>query len=189
MEYLEKLRDDIGIKALLNHYKWSIPNLIELSPLEHTILGYNRNKGETIALRLRTSDFQGFIHYPEVKRVMIHELAHMVYSEHNADFHQFNRLLTQQVKEFDWTKSQGYTLQDGKVRNYNNNSYTTSAQSSSSVFNASNGKRLGGGDNFPTSRQYEAMREKMLKAAEKRLSKEEREVTEGCGSAPSNIKD
>jgi hypothetical protein len=58
--------------------KWSVGELIELTPFEASILGYNRNAGQLIALRLRTDDLSGFRHYDSVRKVLLHELTHNV---------------------------------------------------------------------------------------------------------------
>lgn len=75
---LERLKNDKGIIGIMNLHKWQVGALIELSPAQKTILGYNRNKGELIALRLRTDDLEGFRHYDAVRKVLLHELAHNV---------------------------------------------------------------------------------------------------------------
>ncbi|KAF9181855.1 hypothetical protein BGZ51_005135 [Haplosporangium sp. Z 767] len=79
----------------------------KLSPAEKTILGYNRNKGELIALRLRTDDLEGFRHYDAVRKVLLHELAHNVWSEHDDNFHALNRQLNKEVQKLDWTAQNG----------------------------------------------------------------------------------
>lgn len=58
--------------------KWSVGELIELTPFEASILGYNRNAGQLIALRLRTDDLSGFRHYDSIRKVLLHELTHNV---------------------------------------------------------------------------------------------------------------
>lgn len=75
---LERLKNDRGIIGIMKLHKWQVGALIELSPAQKTILGYNRNKGELIALRLRTDDLEGFRHYDAVRKVLLHELAHNV---------------------------------------------------------------------------------------------------------------
>ena len=50
------------------------------------ILGYNVNAGQEISLRLRTDDLRGFRRYDRIRETLCHELAHMVHSEHNANF-------------------------------------------------------------------------------------------------------
>ncbi|KAK9762140.1 hypothetical protein K7432_012420 [Basidiobolus ranarum] len=96
-ELLQKLKDDIGVREIMKKYKWSVGSLIELSPLERTILGYNRNKGETVAIRLRTDDLEGFRSYDMLLKVLLHELTHMVWSEHDENFHQLDRKLNKEV--------------------------------------------------------------------------------------------
>lgn len=111
LAYLHRLAEDRGIVAVMAKYQWRIGLLKELHPIKDSaILGYNRNKGQVIALRLRTNDFSGFRNYSEVKRVLIHELSHMVHSDHNNEFKTLNSELTGAVLELDWTKTKGYTL-------------------------------------------------------------------------------
>ncbi len=78
IEILERFRDDSGIQHIMEKYKWNVSVLKEIHPNhESTILGYNQNKGQAIALLLRTDDLKGFRAYDMVKKVLIHELAHM----------------------------------------------------------------------------------------------------------------
>ncbi|KAF9191343.1 hypothetical protein BGZ50_009461 [Haplosporangium sp. Z 11] len=104
---LERLKRDKGIIGIMKLHKWQVGSLIELSPAEKTILGYNRNKGELIALRLRTDDLEGFRHYDAVRKVLLHELAHNVWSEHDDNFHALNRQLNKEVQKLDWTAQNG----------------------------------------------------------------------------------
>ncbi|KAI8602315.1 WLM domain-containing protein [Dissophora ornata] len=107
---LERLKHDKGILGIMNLHKWQVGSLIELSPAEKTILGYNRNKGELIALRLRTDDLEGFRHYDAVRKVLLHELAHNVWSEHDENFHALNRQLNKEVQQLDWTAQGGNSV-------------------------------------------------------------------------------
>ncbi|CAO3567769.1 unnamed protein product [Mortierella alpina] len=104
---LERLKRDKGILGIMKLHKWQVGSLIELSPAEKAILGYNRNKGELIALRLRTDDLEGFRHYDAVRKVLLHELAHNVWSEHDENFHALNRQLNKEVQQLDWTAQGG----------------------------------------------------------------------------------
>ncbi|PQE12874.1 wlm domain-containing protein [Rutstroemia sp. NJR-2017a BBW] len=63
LQFLQRLKDDAGIKASMRKHKFSVPLLTEMNPVEHTTsthegtsrtLGLNRNQGEVIELRLRT---------------------------------------------------------------------------------------------------------------------------------------
>jgi hypothetical protein len=47
------------------------------------LLGLNKNKGEEILLRLRTSDLKGFRPVYAIMETLIHELCHIVHSEHD----------------------------------------------------------------------------------------------------------
>jgi len=42
-------------------------------------------------------DFSGFRYYDSIKKVLLHELAHMVHDDHNTAFHEFNRDLTKEA--------------------------------------------------------------------------------------------
>ncbi|KAF9913053.1 hypothetical protein EC991_005921 [Linnemannia zychae] len=110
---LERLKNDKGIIGIMKLHKWQVGALIELSPAEKTILGYNRNKGELIALRLRTDDLEGFRHYDAVRKVLLHELAHNVWSEHDDNFHALNRQLNKEVQQLDWTAQGGSRVSSG----------------------------------------------------------------------------
>lgn len=75
---LHRVRTDIGVAFIMKKYKWKVTLLLELHPIDDaSILGFNRNKGEVIALRLRTDDLCGFRTFDSIRRVMLHELAHM----------------------------------------------------------------------------------------------------------------
>ncbi|KAJ2510369.1 hypothetical protein GGI11_005515 [Coemansia sp. RSA 2049] len=106
---LRKLASDEGVKQLMKKHKYAVGVLRELHPFERTILGYNRNRGQVIALRLRTDDLDGFRDYQAVRLVLMHELAHMVWDEHDANFNALNSQHCREVVELDWTR-RGRTL-------------------------------------------------------------------------------
>ena len=45
-----------------------------------------------------------------IKSVLLHELAHMVHSEHDNNFHMLNRQLEKEAVQLDWTKSAGHRV-------------------------------------------------------------------------------
>jgi hypothetical protein len=47
--------------------------------IQARILGLNKNAGEEISLRLLTDDLEGTRLYREVRKVLLHELAHNVF--------------------------------------------------------------------------------------------------------------
>ncbi|KAJ2489126.1 hypothetical protein IWW37_004263 [Coemansia sp. RSA 2050] len=109
---LQRLARDEGVRGIMQKRQYSVGVLRELHPNERTILGYNRNRGQVIALRLRTDDLEGFRDYTDVRKVLMHELAHMVWDEHDERFHRLNRELCQELDELDWTR-RGQTVGGG----------------------------------------------------------------------------
>ena len=94
--------------------QYSVGALIELHPLtDASILGYNQNHGQVIAIRLRTDDLTGFRNYNDILKVMVHELAHMKFSEHDNQFKELNSLHARELKELDWRQSKGRRLVEG----------------------------------------------------------------------------
>lgn len=116
MEIMHKLASDPGIVAIMNKHHWRVGVMTEMAPVGYVgispkcILGFNKNKGEEVSLRLRTDDLKGFRKYESIKKTLLHELAHMVHSEHDADFYALNKQLNEEAISLDWTKSGGHSL-------------------------------------------------------------------------------
>lgn len=109
LSILQQLKADPGIIYIMNKNKWNIALLSEMSPItQPTLLGYNMNKGQKIALRLRTDDMEGFRYFTDIRRVLVHELTHMVYGEHDSNFWKLCREL-----ELEVNKQQGRSLYEG----------------------------------------------------------------------------
>ncbi|GAA5798671.1 hypothetical protein HPULCUR_004076 [Helicostylum pulchrum] len=176
---LERLRDDRGIRAIMADRKWSVGELIELTPFEASILGYNRNAGQLIALRLRTDDLSGFRHYDSVRKVLLHELTHNVWGDHDDNFHALNRQLNKDVVSLDWTAHGAKTLGQGQF-------YTPEEEEEmeNDVSYESGTYRLGAGKKSTINLDTpELRRQRIAQAAQSRLTKkEEQEMDEGCGS-------
>jgi len=77
------------------------------------VLGYNINAGQEIALRLRTDDLRGFRGYARIRETLIHELTHIVWSEHDLRFKALNSELTVAAARADWTRGAARTLGGG----------------------------------------------------------------------------
>ncbi|OBZ83710.1 hypothetical protein A0J61_08243 [Choanephora cucurbitarum] len=137
--------------------RWSVGELIELTPFEASILDYNRNAGQLIALRLRTDDLSGFRHYDSIRKVLLHELTHNV---------------------LDWTAHGGHRLGQGDF-------YTPTDDEEEEVGGYVGGiRRLDGGNSEMLTDTPEARRQRLAAAALSRLTKkEEQEMDEGCGSS------
>ncbi|KAL6577497.1 hypothetical protein OROMI_009825 [Orobanche minor] len=119
LELLHKLASDPGIVAIMNKHRWRVGILTEMAPEGYVgvspkcILGFNKNHGEEISLRLRTDDLKGFRKYEKIKKTLLHELAHMVFSEHDSNFLALDSQLNKEAATLDWTKSRGHTLSGG----------------------------------------------------------------------------
>ncbi|KAL9618101.1 MAG: hypothetical protein Q9160_007171 [Pyrenula sp. 1 TL-2023] len=112
--FLERLRDDPGIKAAMRKHKFTVPLLTEMNPAEHTTresrtLGLNRNRGEVIELRLRTDAYDGYRDYKVIRKTLCHELAHCVFGEHDRDFWDLTGQIEREVERGDW-KSGGRSV-------------------------------------------------------------------------------
>lgn len=108
---LEKIRSDPAIRHVMQAHDWKVGILTELSPFERTILGFNKNKGMEISLRLRTDNLEGFRSYGSIRKVLIHELTHMEISEHDTSFNELNSKLTKQVLAYERKmREEGRTL-------------------------------------------------------------------------------
>ncbi|KAL1224879.1 hypothetical protein V5N11_016095 [Cardamine amara subsp. amara] len=123
LKRMHMLAADPGIIAVMNKHRWRVGIMTELAPVGYVgvspqcLLGFNKNQGEEISLRLRTDDLKGFRKYQSIKKTLLHELAHMVYSEHDDNFYALNSQLTKEAESLDWTKSMGHTLNGTKVMN------------------------------------------------------------------------
>ncbi|CAG8542394.1 462_t:CDS:2 [Ambispora gerdemannii] len=172
-QILERLSEDRGIRAIMERHKFSVGVLAELSPAEKDLLGYNQNKGQIITLRLRTDDLEGFRHYPAIRRVLLHELAHCVWTGHDENFHRLNRQLNKEVVELDWTQSAGH-----KIDHHEYYQPLDEEDSIDAAGYVGGTFRLGG----DAERMKESPRREILaQAATLRLTKEEEELDKGCG--------
>jgi hypothetical protein len=116
LRFLERLRDDAGIKAAMRTHKFSVPLLTEMDPAMHTTqesrtLGLNRNKGEVIELRLRTDAYDGYRDYTTIRNTLCHELAHNVWGPHDRNFWDLCKKIEREVLRDDW-KAGGRSVGD-----------------------------------------------------------------------------
>ncbi|KAJ0680739.1 putative WLM domain, PUB domain, Ubiquitin-like domain superfamily, PUB-like domain superfamily [Helianthus annuus] len=116
LRLMHTLAADRGIVAIMNKHKWRVGIMTEMAPEGYVgvspvcILGFNKNHGEEISLRLRTDDLKGFRKYQSIKKTLLHELAHMVHSEHDAKFYALDSQLNKEAEALDWTRSTGHSL-------------------------------------------------------------------------------
>lgn len=114
LRFLERLRDDAGIKAAMRTHKFSVPLLTEMDPAMHTThesrtLGLNRNQGEVIELRLRTDAYDGYRDYKTIRNTLCHELAHNVWGPHDRNFWDLCKKIEREVARDDW-RSGGHSV-------------------------------------------------------------------------------
>ncbi|XP_074272822.1 uncharacterized protein LOC141596515 isoform X2 [Silene latifolia] len=120
LKRMHMLAADPGIVAVMNKHRWRVGIMTEMAPEGYVgvspvcILGLNKNHGEEISLRLRTDDLKGFRKYASIKKTLLHELAHMVHSEHDENFYALDKQLNQEASALDWTQARSHTLADSQ---------------------------------------------------------------------------
>ncbi|KAH9612632.1 hypothetical protein KSS87_014600 [Heliosperma pusillum] len=116
LKRMHMLAADPGIVAIMNKHRWRVGIMTEMAPEGYVgispvcLLGLNKNHGEEISLRLRTDDLNGFRKYASIKKTLLHELAHMVHSEHDENFYALDKQLNQEAFALDWTLARSHTL-------------------------------------------------------------------------------
>ncbi|GAA6007915.1 hypothetical protein JCM10207_004922 [Rhodosporidiobolus poonsookiae] len=101
---LERLAADPAVLDVMRRHKFAVGVLTELHPLlQPTLLGLNTNAGEKVSLRLLTDSLDGCRAYSDVRRVLLHELAHNKWGPHDNNFKELNSLLNKEVAAFEST--------------------------------------------------------------------------------------
>lgn len=169
IEILTSLANDAGIRACMEKHRWTVGCLAEMYPKGNVgqdpvcVMGLNQNKGQKILLRLRTDDLKGFRKILSIRKVLYHELAHNVHSEHDIPFFQLMRQI------------------ENECNSHSSFSSTPSATAPSLAFVGGSG-RLGGSDTSEINASLLPTRELAARAALVRLSQEEEEICHHCGS-------
>ncbi|PQE33078.1 wlm domain-containing protein [Rutstroemia sp. NJR-2017a WRK4] len=193
LQFLQRLKDDAGIKAAMRKHKFSVPLLTEMNPVEHTTsthegtsrtLGLNRNQGEVIELRLRTDAYDGYRDYKTIRKTLCHELAHCVWGPHDRNFWNLCKEIEKEVEGADW-RSGGRAVGDqeeyygGEVDDHGG---WTGGEFVLGVGGAGGAESTGGG--VANAGQGMSRREILAKAAEERMRKvrEEHNAREGEGA-------
>ncbi len=120
MALLKRLATDRGVLAIMAKYKWKVGLLKEFPPADgkvgvdnQCLLGYNKNRGMEIGLRLRTDSLDGLRPFEVIMRTLLHELTHMVHDDHDINFRELCSKLTKERFKLDWTKQGGATAAGG----------------------------------------------------------------------------
>ncbi|EAT88081.2 hypothetical protein SNOG_04321 [Parastagonospora nodorum SN15] len=75
------------VKPMMRKRGWKVGTLAEFLPDEPQLLGLNINRTERILIRLRYHhDSRQFLSMEQVTDTLLHELSHIVFGPHNADF-------------------------------------------------------------------------------------------------------
>ncbi|EON99330.1 putative ubiquitin metalloprotease fusion protein [Phaeoacremonium minimum UCRPA7] len=118
--FLQRLKEDPGIRSAMRKHRFSVGLLTEMDPLSYTeashegttrVLGLNRNQGEVIELRLRTDAYDGYRDYRTIRKTLCHELAHNVHGPHDRNFWDLCHQIEREVDAGDW-KHGGRTVGD-----------------------------------------------------------------------------
>ena len=89
---LRRLADDRSLQKVMASHEFSVGLLAEMPPegmvgvSQSCLMGFNRNRGMEIHLRLRTDDWAGLRPYASIVDVLCHELAHNVHDDHDDNF-------------------------------------------------------------------------------------------------------
>ncbi|KAI8943616.1 hypothetical protein NX059_001604 [Plenodomus lindquistii] len=194
LRFLERLRDDEGIKAAMRTHKFSVPLLTEMDPAMHTTqesrtLGLNRNQGEVIELRLRTDAYDGYRDYKTIRNTLCHELAHNVWGPHDRNFWDLCKQIEREVARDDW-KSGGRSVGDveyyepgGEEEVHDHGGWTGGEFTLGGA--SSGGATAVGAGGASVSMGGLSRREVLAKAAEERMKRTKRaeEDTGGSGSS------
>lgn len=179
----------------MQKHRFSVGVLTELAPHEQPhLLGLNVGAGQAIKLRMRTDAYDGFRPYLEVRRVLCHELAHNVWSDHDNNVrypgfsglelelssvwhgtHQFKELnsqLNREVAEFEAAEKCGtHYLSDLR------GAYEPPSNEEAEAL-----IHILGGNGIPLGDSAEDRRRRALEAATVRLKREEEELEKSCGT-------
>ena len=172
--FLERLRDDAGIKSSMRKHGFSVGLLTEMNPAEHTTqesrtLGLNRNRGESIELRLRTDAYDGYRDYKVIRKTLCHELAHNVWGEHDQHFWKLCREIEGEVEKNDWRRG-GHSV--GKEEFFNPDDEGVDEEADGGGWEGGE-YTLGGGGDGGSGSGLLSRREIMARAAEERMRKQD----------------
>uniref|UniRef100_A0A7R9WVU5 WLM domain-containing protein n=1 Tax=Craspedostauros australis TaxID=1486917 RepID=A0A7R9WVU5_9STRA len=183
---LTQLANDPGVLACMAQHKWKVGSLAELYPDGKVgqsavcVMGLNKNQGQQILLRLRTDDLKGFRKMLSIRKVLFHELAHNVHSEHDSKFFQLMRQIEKECNEMDWTQGSGLSAFDGGNIADDSLSFEGGTYRLGSSSDVDSGHRATSHSSFRS--QSSSHRELAARAALSRMSVQEMtEIEDGCG--------
>ncbi|KAL1303698.1 hypothetical protein AAFC00_007050 [Neodothiora populina] len=107
-EGLDRLRKIASmVKPIMRKRGWQVSVLTEFLPENANLLGLNINRGYKICVRLRYNHALGtFLPFEQTLDTMLHELSHIVWGAHDANFH---ALWDELRNEHETLLTRGYT--------------------------------------------------------------------------------
>ncbi|KAL7565257.1 hypothetical protein ACA910_014552 [Epithemia clementina (nom. ined.)] len=196
-EILETLANDPGILACMAKHQWHVGTLMELYPEGQVgesavcVMGLNENKGQRIKLRIRTDDLKGFRKMLTIRKVLFHELAHNVHSEHNQDFFVLMRQIEKECNELDWTQGAGLSRTTESLLPYQGGTYRLGGGEGDTSKDGTNHKNSTS-QHHRRGQQHQQQRhlshrELALRAALQRMTAEEQEIEQNCGCGRADV--
>jgi len=191
LQFLQRLKDDAGIKASMRKHKFTVPLLTEMNPAEHTqsnhegtsrTLGLNRNAGEVIELRLRTDAYDGYRDYKTIRKTLCHELAHNVHGPHDRNFWDLCHQIEKEVEGADW-RSGGHSI--GNEEYYEGGEEVDDHGAWTGGEFVLGASSTGPAESIGSSNQGMTRREVLAKAAEERIKKLREQSGGGQGGSTS----
>lgn len=179
---LTELANDVGVLACMKKHGWHVGCLAELYPDGNVgqsavcVMGLNQNKGQKILLRVRTDDLKGFRKMLSIRKVLFHELAHNVHSDHDDNFFCLMRQIEKECNELNWKNGIGSSTGGGSGTTV----YDASDNFNNGVAAFQGGHGRLGGDSSDA-KSGASLRELTARAAMMRLTAEEDEIRRHCG--------
>lgn len=186
LRFLERLRDDPGVRAAMRKHRFAVGLLTEMDPAMHTThesrtLGLNRNRGEVIELRLRTDAYDGYRDYKTIRKTLAHELAHNVVGPHNNEFHALWNEIEKEIDRNDYLSGGRSVGGPGADEFYNPGDRGVDVDFEADEGGWEGGSYvLGGGDGAG---QTMSRREVIAKAAEARMKQQSKANDGGDGGS------
>mmetsp|Transcript_9029 Transcript_9029/g.16943 ORF Transcript_9029/g.16943 Transcript_9029/m.16943 type:complete len:158 (-) Transcript_9029:1041-1514(-) len=88
------------VTPTLERRGWQVKLLTEFYPDNVGLLGLNVNRGQTIKVRLRTSENrESFLPFEHVLGTLVHEITHIKIGPHSADFYKLMEELYTEVEK------------------------------------------------------------------------------------------
>jgi len=183
-EMLEEITEDDALNKVLEKHNWQVGKVIELPPSNpQKCEGYNENKGQLIALRVRNRSGR-FKSLHTLYKVMFHELAHNEHSNHGKAFKELMKQIEVEYYEFQSRdhEFQGSGARVGGRHKISHNPRENAASAALKRFQGMNfpgrGHRLSRNSNRPI--PGVDPRDMARIAAIKRWSGEDQEIMDGC---------